>query len=91
MPKRSQQANRRYWELLHQISDHLKPQGEYYAAKVWHEYLKERFLGADDMKLPNGKVHSIPRSTASLDTAEFNDYMTRCEAWANDKGVFLVE
>lgn len=90
-PKRSSQANRRYWELLHAISDGVKVNGEHFAAKVWHEYCKERFLGADEMRLPNGKSRLIVRSTADLEVPDFNDYMTRVEVWASERGVWLDE
>ena len=43
------------------------------------------------MKMPNGKTLLLPRSTANLDTAAFNDYMTAVEAWANEHDVYLDE
>ena len=86
---RSTEANRRYWLLLHVIAEKLKPQGAEYSPKVWHEYLKSRFLGTEEFKLPNGKTLNIPLSTADLETSEFNDYMTQVEAWAAQHDVWL--
>lgn len=88
---RSTEANRRYWSLLHALADKLKPQGVAYSAETWHLYCKSRFLGADDVRLPNGKTMTIPKSSADLDVSEFSDYMTQVEAWANERGCFLED
>jgi hypothetical protein len=89
--KRSSEANRRYWALLHAIAERIKPGGHLYSAETWHAYFKSRFLGCDDVPMPNGKTLVIPRSTADLETDIFGDYMTRCEEWANSRGVFLED
>ena len=89
--RRSSEANRRYWALMHEISENIKPQGKQYSSEVWHDYLKQKFLGADERQLPNGKTLVIPHSTAELDTAGFADYMTQVEAWANEHGAYLAE
>lgn len=88
---RSNPANARYWLLLHAIADKVRPGGVSYSAETWHTYCKSRWLGCDDVRLPNGKTLTIPRSSASLDTAEFNDYMAAVEAWAGDRDVWLEE
>ena len=75
--------------MLHRISERLKPQGKVFSADQWHTYAKSRWLGCDDVTLPNGKVLSIPRSSASLDVTEFGAYMEQLEAWAADHYVYL--
>jgi hypothetical protein len=89
--KRSHQANARYWLLLHQISENVKPSGKTYGAETWHCWAKSKWLGVDEHKLPNGKTMQIPKSSADLDTAEFNDYMTAVETWAGERGVWLAD
>ena len=89
--RRSTQANARLWLLYHALSDKLPVMGQTYSADQWHIYFKSRLLGATDVKLPNGKVVSVPNSTTGLDTVEFNDYMTKVEAWAAEHDVYLDE
>lgn len=89
--KRSNEQNRRYWLLLHLISEKVKPAGESYSADTWHIYAKTRWIGADDVRLPNGKVVPMPRSSADLDVAEFNTYMEQIEAWAAERDVYLED
>lgn len=89
--RRSSEANRRYWMLLHLLSDKLKPNGQTFSAEQFHLYYKSRFLGARDEPLPNGKTLLVVESSADMDTAEFSEYMTKVEADANERGVFLED
>jgi hypothetical protein len=85
---RSSDQNKRYWSILALLSE--KPvQGVKFSSAAWHEYFKLKYLGADDIKLPNGKVLVRGKSTADLDKAEFNDYMTQVEVWANEHNIYL--
>jgi hypothetical protein len=89
--KRSHPQNARYWLLMHTISDKLKPQNVQHSPEVWHTYFKSRFLGCNDVTMPNGKTLSLPRSSADLDVAEFADYMTQVESWAAEHDVWLAD
>ena len=87
--KRSNPANARYWLLLHLIASKLRPDGNTYSADAFHVYYKSRFLGCDDVALPNGRTLTIPRSTAQLESAEFANYAAQVEADAAERGVYL--
>lgn len=89
--KRSPEANRFYWMLIHAIAEKLKPQGQQYSAETWHTWAKMKFLGAEEIKLPNGKTFIKANSTAELDKGEFQDYVQQVEAWAAEHGVYLDE
>jgi hypothetical protein len=89
--KRSSEANRLYWLLLHMIADKLDVKGTFYTADQWHMYFKTRFIGADDITMPNGKVIVMPKSSADLDTSEFNDYLTQVQAFAGEHNVYLED
>lgn len=86
--KRSSVANARYWKLLTEASEKLRPQ---YGVKAYHVYYATKFIGANDLLLPNGKIHIEPESTSDLDTDEFSAYMTAVEADLGERGVFLPE
>jgi NinB protein len=88
---RNNDQNRRLWALYHVMSEKIQPRGQTYSADTWHVWSKSKWLGCDDVKLPSGKVLSIPRSTATLDVAEFAEYMTQVEAWANEHGAWLED
>jgi hypothetical protein len=79
--KRSNPANALYWLLLHQMAER-KWQGQQYSAETFHKYFASKFLGADDMRLPNGKTLTIPRSTANFDAVQ---------ADCAERGVYLAD
>lgn len=87
--RRSNPANSRYWALLHLCAERLAD-GQY-SAEQMHVYFKSKYLGCDDVQMPNGKTLTIPRSTAGLDVAEFGEYMDKVEADAAQRGVFLAD
>lgn len=89
--RRSNAANAHYWLLLHMVADKLKPNGEQYSAETWHHWAKLKWLGGDDVKLPNGKVIVVPKSSAELGKDEFHEYVFQVESWANEHGVYLDE
>lgn len=91
LKKRGNGANRRYWLVLHLIADKLTPKGQAYSAETWHVWFKQRFLGCDEVKMPNGKVIQIPKSTADLDTQEFQEYVMRVEEFGMEHGVYLED
>lgn len=88
---RTSAANSRYWLLLHLVADKVKPEGAAHSAEVWHEYFKQRFLGMDEVVLPNKKTIRTQKSTAELDTQGFSDYMWQVETWAMDRDIFMDE
>lgn len=87
--RRSNEANRRYWLLLHVAAEKLRPDGAQYSAEAYHIYYKMKFLGADDVKLPSGKVVAVPKSSADLPKDEFHEYVFKVEQELNERGVFL--
>lgn len=91
LPKHSAKARKAYWALLHKISEEVEVNGKTYTAEQWHEYFKQKLLGAEEVSLPNGKTVQRARSTSSLDKDEMSDYMTTIEAFAAERGVFRDE
>lgn len=89
--RRTNEANRYYWLLLHAIAEKVKPEDKQYSAETWHSYWKLKLIGGNDVTLPNGKVMVIPKSSAELDTGEFQEYVSQIEAWAHERGVYLDE
>lgn len=60
-----------------------------FTAEIWHEYFKSRFLGMNEVYLPNGKTLHKSRSSAELDTTEFATFMEQVEQFAAERGVYL--
>jgi hypothetical protein len=87
---RSTEQNRRYWALLNEIA--AQPvQGKRFITEAWHEYFKGRFIGKEEIRLPNGDIFNRPISTTTLDVEQFGEYMTQVEVWAASHGILLGE
>lgn len=89
--RRSNPQNAMLWLLYHKLAETLRPNGEQYSAESFHVYYKTKFLGCEEVKLPNKQTMFIPRSTADLDVNEFSEFFDRVQADAAERGVFLDE
>ena len=86
--KRSLEANRYYWNIMHQIETEAWVEGRQYGSETWHELAKRKFIGCIDM--PGGGLMAM--STTNLSTAEFAAYVEKVEVWAaTELGVSFVE
>lgn len=83
---RSNRANAYYWScVVASFHDFLREQGESYTAEDCHEFLKCKHLLQTLVNRETGEVIGrAPRSTASLTTEEFADYLDRCIVWLAD-------
>lgn len=87
---RSVEQNRRYWAIVNEIAQQ-PVQGQRFIAEAWHEWFKGKFIGKEEVKLPNGEIYNRPISTTTLDVVQFSEYMTQIEAWAAGHGILLGE
>lgn len=78
--KRTKAQNRRYWGngVLAQVAAQAAIHGRLYSTETWHELMKRKFIGVDE--LPDGSV--VGKSSTGLTTAEFCDFCTQVEAYA---------
>lgn len=89
--KRSAEQNKRMWALLNEISEGLPVQGVTHSPEAWHLYFRQKFIGSEDLTLPNGKTIVQPISTTTLDVSAFSEYMTQIEAFAASRGLLFEE
>ena len=76
---RSNEQNKRYWEMLGQLGNHLG-----YTADEMHQMLAYKYLSYKNVVMDN-EVVVVP-STASLTIKEFAEYMNNIENWASTLG-----
>ena len=86
--KRSTHSNALYWALLHRMAER-EWNGQRFSAEGFHRYYASKFLGCDDVALPNGKTLAIPHSTSALDVDEFGRYLDAVMADCAERGVYL--
>lgn len=82
---RSQSQNRMYWAILGNISGHTG-----HSSEELHEYFKDAFMPRSYLRL-GGVEHEVPKSTTTLTTQEFNQYLEMISAFAaNNLGMLIL-
>lgn len=80
--RRNSAQNRLLHALLQQIADGCQPGGVTYDVEWWKEYIRRRFIGTEEMQLPDGTRMERGISTTTLSVGEFADLIDRVTAWA---------
>jgi len=82
--KRSNDANALYWAWIGIIAKETGNERE-----VCHKFFAKKFLGYDVKEFGNDKI-AVVKSTATLDTESFSNYMTQVSAYAaQELGIVL--
>lgn len=80
--KRSEEQNRLLHAVLNSISEQATVGGKYYSPEVWKEHVRRKFIGLDEIDLPDGTRIERGLSTTSLSVAEFSNLIEIVRAWA---------
>lgn len=81
---RSTRQNSIYWKWITIMGDHFG-----YSKDEMHEELAARFLGMVERKTIGGRKIIEPRSTKTLSTKEFGEYLTTIQALAMQQNIRL--
>ena len=89
--RRSLPQNAYLHQLVTTLSESIKSKdGEYHSAQWWKVMLKSEYLGFSEYRRPDGQVIQVLISTADLDVEKFNEFITKVEAFAASRGVYLT-
>ncbi len=80
--KRSSEQNRKLHAILNEISENVCVNGRYYDAEVWKEQVRRRFIGTEELDLPDGSRIERGISTTTLNVGQFSELIERVTAWA---------
>lgn len=97
--RRTKDQNKLQWKsMLGDIASQAMLANRYFGVKVWHEYMKEKFLPETYqegitlkdyekwLEMPDGRLKMIG-STTKLTTKGMSDYLEQCYAFGCDLGV----
>jgi hypothetical protein len=82
--QRSNNQNALYWSWLTIVGKDLG-----YESEELHEALKAKILGVIERKTIFGNTVNEPRSTTSLNTKEFTEYLNAVQSFAMSLGITL--
>lgn len=85
--RRSDRQNRFYWPCFCEpFAEFRREQGEGFTKDDAHEFFKIKFLSQTVVDFSTGEVDGITvRSTTTLTTSDFNEYLDKIAAWLNQK------
>lgn len=91
--KRTNPQNAFYWGVvLAAFVNFRHEQGEEFDAENAHEFFKLKFLRSTVVNTDTGELlGSTVRSTTTLNTSEFNEYLEKITAWMADYGIVVPE
>lgn len=92
--QRSDRQNRYYWGVVvEMVWQMFLEYGNDMTKEEVHDFLKGPEVGAlfTEVMDPRGEIHRVPLSTTKLTTVSWEDYMTKCRAWAARMGLQIPE
>lgn len=80
--KRSSEQNRKLHAILNDIAEQAVVNGRTYDAEVWKEQIRRRFIGTEELDMPDGSRIERGISTTTLGVGEFANLIEIVQAWA---------
>ena len=80
--RRTSAQNALLWAVLTEIAVAVKVGGKEQEVEVWHEWAKQKFIGIEEVTLPDGTNIVRGLSTSRLNVADFSLMIDRLIAYA---------
>lgn len=80
--KRSGEQNRKLHAILNEIAENVYVDGRRYDVEAWKEQVRRRFIGTEELDLPNGTRIERGVSTTTLNASQFSELIEQVSAWA---------
>lgn len=80
--QRTPKQNGLLHKLLEQITEQVQVDGRRYELETWKEQVRLKFIGVEEVELPDGSRTRRGMSTADLNVADFSELIERVRAWA---------
>ena len=87
--KRSVEQNRKLHAILNEIAENVYIDGRRYDIEAWKEQVRRRFIGTEELDLPNGSRIERGVSTTTLNASQFSELIEQVSAWATTE--LLIE
>jgi len=88
--RRTSDQNRMLHALLNDIAEQAVIDGKQFDVETWKDWIKRRFIGIEEVTMPDGSRLDKSISTTTLNVGEFSELIERVRAWAiNDLGITL--
>jgi hypothetical protein len=79
--KRTIDQNRMLHALVNQLSAEVWIDGKQFGPEAWKEHVRQKFIGTEEIELPDGRRIERGISTTTLDVADFSELLEQLQAW----------
>lgn len=80
--KRSIEQNSMLHAILSEIAEGAWVNGRQFPMEVWKEFFRAKFIGTEEMVMPDGQIKEKGLSTTTLDVAAFSDFINQISEYA---------
>lgn len=80
--RRTTEQNSRLHALLTDIANNAWVDGKQFDAETWKEFFRQKYIGTEEVLLPDGRRIERGISTTTLDVGAFSDFMDQISAYA---------
>lgn len=89
--RRSTEQNKKLHAMFGELEQSAWLNGQQYSAEVWKEFVRRKFIGVEEIDLPDGTRIDRGISTTALSVHEFSELIEQVHQWAaDDLGVELT-
>lgn len=89
--KRSDEQNAKFHAMLRDLSEQAWVDGKQYSQETWKEWIRRKFIGTEEVFLPDGTMIERGLSTTQLTVSEFSELIERVMQYAAEElGVILT-
>jgi hypothetical protein len=79
--KRTIDQNRMLHALVNQLAAEVWIDGKQFGPEAWKEHVRQKFIGTEEIDLPDGRRIERGISTTTLDVADFSELLEQLQAW----------
>jgi hypothetical protein len=80
--RRNNAQNALLHAMLTEIAEGVRPDGRTFGVEEWKELTKRKFIGTEEVLLPDGTRTERGLSTTTLSVGQFAELIDRVSAWA---------
>ena len=89
--KRSDDQNRKLHAMLNELATNAWINGKQFTPDTWKEFVRQKFIGTEEIDMPDGRRIERGISTTTLSVQEFSELIEQINEWAaSELGVILT-
>lgn len=89
--QRTNAQNRFLHSLLRDVSENVEVNGKRFSPQSWKEWFRQRYIGAEEIELPDGRRIERGISTTTLNVGQMAEAITQFESYLASEHGYMAE